>query len=156
MNQAAILINGLIDPGYLEIIISNLLSSNKNISLWIQKDIVTLNLTWFTSINNALVLVPKVTVLSEYVELLTMVKSVWLIRVLILYHVLQYCLTMKKDKQYRHVTLSLLTFIYSSLHFPKHHLYTSIMFFMVRVNTKKIKIILYIRYKCISSRSLYG
>ena len=51
---------------------------------------------------------------------------------------------MKKDKQYRHVSLSLLTFIYSSLHFPKHHLYTSIMFFMVRVNTIKINIILYI------------
>ena len=79
-----------------------------------------------------------------------------LIRVLILYHVLQYCLTMKQDKQYRHVTLSLLTFIYSSLHLPKHHLYTSIMFFMVSVNTIKINIILYIRYKCISSRSLYG
>ena len=77
MNQAAILINGLIDPGYLEIIISNLLSSKKTYHCEYKRTLlVTLNLTWFTSINNALVLVPKVTVLSEYVELLTMVKSV--------------------------------------------------------------------------------
>lgn len=119
-----------------------LLLGNENTILWIQKDIGTHNLTWFTSLNNILVLLHKVTCteLPEYVDPLTMVKSVWFIRVLIFVPSIAMLADYENDKTIEKFHFKFINFYLHHATTPEHYLYTCIiMFFIVCVNMKKIK-----------------
>ena len=77
-----------------------------------------------------------------------------LIRVLILYQVLQHCLTMKQRQTIQTCHFKFIDFYLQLATFTQTSFVYKYYVFHGTSKHKKIKIILYIRYKCISSRSL--